>query len=273
MSGTAVDVRGLHMAYGERPVLEGIDLAIAPGERVCLIGPNGAGKTSLLRCLTGATGVAGGRSVRRDGTVLLDGVPVDELSRSSISRRVAVVPGDVHLPFATRVDEVVALGRLPHEHPLRGPGPADHAAVAKAMDRVGVSHLATRDCRELSLGERRLVVLAMAIAQGGGLLLLDEPTVHLDLRHQVQVMELLCDINERDGVTVLAVLHDLSLAAHFFPRVSLLDGGRLVADGSPEAVLTAERIQDVYRVDPRFAPIGCNVSPARSSDAGSDSSN
>ncbi len=235
------------LAYGNRRVLQDIDLTVAPGERVCLIGPNGAGKSSLLRCLVGT---ADGRQ----GVVLLDGVPLEEFSRGSLARRMAVVPGQVQLPFATRVEEVVALGRLPHEHPLLGPGPADRIAVLRAMERVGVAPLAGRDARELSLGERQLVVLAMALAQGGGLLILDEPTVHLDLGHQVGVMSLLTDLNARDGTTVLAVLHDLPLAMQSFPRLVLLDHGRIVADGPPAEVITPERVRDVYGVDARFVP-------------------
>ncbi len=237
----------MSLAYGDRTVLRDIDLSIEPGERVCLIGPNGAGKSSLLRCLAGTADA-------RKGAVLVDGVPVEVLSRESLARRMAIVPGQVQLPFATRVEEVVALGRLPHEHPLLGPRPADRIAVLHAMERVGVAHLAGRDARELSLGERQLVVLAMAVAQGGGLLILDEPTVHLDLRHQVEVMSLLADLNERDGTTVLAVLHDLPLAMQSFPRLVLLDHGRIVSDGPPHEVITPQRVREVYRVDARFVP-------------------
>lgn len=242
-----MQLRGVSLAYGDRQVLDDIGLSIAPGERVCLIGPNGAGKSSLLRCLAGAADA-------RQGAVMVDGVPLEELSRESLARRLAIVPGQVQLPFATRVEEVVALGRLPHEHPLLGPRPADRIAVLRAMERVGVAHLAGRDARELSLGERQLVVLAMAVAQGGGLLILDEPTVHLDLRHQVQVMSLLADLNERDGTTVLAVLHDLPLAMQSFPRLVLLDHGRIVADGPPRDVITPQRVREVYGVDARFVP-------------------
>ena len=159
------------------------------------------------------------------------------------------MPGQASLPFATRVEEVVALGRLPHEDPFRGPGPADRAAVEVAIERVGIGPLRGRDVRELSLGERQLVLIALAVAQAAPLLVLDEPTVHLDLRHQVAVMELLADLNRRDGVAVLAVLHDLALAAHFFPRLVILDGGRVVADGPPTRVLTRERVRGTFGVD------------------------
>ncbi len=154
------------------------------------------------------------------------------------------------LPFATTVEEVIALGRLPHEHPIRGLRPSDRAAVAAAIDRVGVGHLLGRDARELSLGERQLVLVAMAVAQAAPVLVLDEPTVHLDLRHQVEVMELLADLNARDGTTVIAVLHDVGLAAQFFPRLIVLDRGRLVADGPPSEALTEDRIREVFGVDP-----------------------
>jgi len=234
---------GVSVAYRERRVLHDITLSIAAGERVALIGPNGAGKSTLLRVANGLLAPSAGR-------VELTGEPVANLERNEIARRVAVVPQQASLPFATRVEEVVALGRLPHEHPLRGARPADRAAIAAAIERVGVGHLLGRDARELSLGERQLVLIAMAVAQATPVLILDEPTVHLDLRHQVGAMELLVDLNERDGTTVLAVLHDLGLAAHFFPRLVLLEGGRVVADGPPGEVLAPDRIRDVFGVDP-----------------------
>ena len=242
----ALELRDVRLAYGGREVLHGIDLRLGQGERVALLGPNGAGKSSLLRAITGHGG-------RRRGSIHIGGIPADEIDRAALARRLAVVPGQVVFAFPIRVEEVVALGRIPHEHPLRGPRPADHAAVAAAIERVRIGHLIGRDVRELSAGERQLVVLAMAVAQGARLLLLDEPTVHLDLRHQVAVMELLSGLVERDRVTVLAVMHDTHLARHFFPRLLLLDHGRLVADGPPSKVLTAERVRQVYGVSPLLA--------------------
>jgi len=234
---------GVSVAYRAREVLHGVSFRIAHGERVTLLGPNGAGKSTLLRALLGLV-------ARTDGSIRLDGRPIGTLARLEVARRVAVVAQQASLPFATRVEDVVALGRLPHEHPLRGLRPADRAAVAAAIDRVGVGHLLGRDARELSLGERQLVLLAMAVAQNAPLLILDEPTAHLDVRHQVQVMELLVDLNERDGVTIIGVLHDLTLAAHFFPRAILLDRGAVVGDGPAAEVLGPDRIRDVFGVDP-----------------------
>lgn len=249
MTGIAVELRNIGAAFGARTALRDIDLRVASGERLAVLGPNGAGKSTLLRCLTGAAGV------ERRGTVLLDATPLEEYGRETLARRIAVVGEGAMPPFAMRVEEVVALGRIPHEHPLRGLRPPDREAVARAISRVGIDTLVGRNARELSLGERQLVALAMTLAQEGRLILLDEPTVHLDLHHRVHVMELLRDLNERDGTTIVAVLHDLALATHFFPRLVLLQAGRVIADGPPAEVLTRARIHAVFGVDPALMAI------------------
>jgi iron complex transport system ATP-binding protein len=242
-AGAGLRLDSVSAAYRGRVALRDVGLTVDPGERVAIVGPNGAGKSTVLKVATGVLEPA-------TGTAEISGLPVAGLSRLAIARRVAVVPQIASLPFATTVESVVALGRLPHEHPVRGMRPSDRAAVAEAIERVGVGHLIGRDARELSLGERQLVLLAMAVAQASPILVLDEPTVHLDLRHQVEVMELLADLNAREGTTILAVLHDLGLAAHFFPRLVLLQAGRVVADGTPSEVLTPDRIREVFGVDP-----------------------
>ena len=243
MAPAAVRTERLTVAYRGRPALSDVDLHVEAGERVALVGPNGAGKSTLLRAIAGLVEPAA-------GSIELAGAPLAGLDRLAVARRLAVVPQVPQLPFATTVEEVVALGRLPHEHPIRGLRPGDRAAVAAAIDRVGVGHLLGRDARELSLGERQLVLLALAVAQAAPVLVLDEPTVHLDLRHQVEVMELLADLNAREGTTILAVLHDVALAAHFFPRIVVLDRGRVVADGPPAESLTPDLIREVFGVDP-----------------------
>jgi iron complex transport system ATP-binding protein len=249
VSPPAVRLAGVDVRYRDRLALDAVDLEIAAGERVALIGGNGAGKSTLLR-------VAVGTLAPSAGSAELFGQPVGSVDRMAVARRIAVVPQAATLPFSTRVEEVVALGRIPHEDPFRGARPADKAAIAAAIERVGVGHLLGRDARELSLGERQLVLIAMAVAQAAPILILDEPTVHLDLRHQVGAMDLLVDLNERDGTTVVAVLHDLTLAAHFFPRLILLDHGRVVADGAPGEVLAPDRIREVFGVDPALVRLG-----------------
>ena len=246
---------GVTIEAGRRTILRDVSFAVDEGERVALVGPNGAGKSTLLRALAGTLKPTAGR-------VELGGDPITTLERSQIARRLAVVPQQAALPFAMRVEEVVALGRLPHEAPLRGARPSDRAAVAAAIERVGLGHLMGRDARELSLGERQLVLLALAVAQAASAMLLDEPTVHLDLRHQVEAMELLRDLNERDGTAMVAVLHDLGLAAHFFGRLVVIDRGRLVADGPPAEVLTDDLIRDVFGVEPALVRLASAASPA-----------
>jgi iron complex transport system ATP-binding protein len=245
----AVLLESVSVDYRRRRALTGIDLRVAAGERVALVGPNGAGKSTLLRVVAGTLRPAAGHA-------WLLGERIDALDRLAIARRVAVVPQTATIPFATRVEDVVGLGRLPHEDPFRGLRPGDRAAIVAALDRVGLGDLVGRDARELSLGEQQLVLLGLAVAQAAPVMLLDEPTVHLDLRHQVAAMELLRDLNERDGTTILAVLHDIALAAHFFDRLVLLDRGGIVADGAAADVLSPDRIRSVFGVDPALVRVG-----------------
>jgi cobalamin transport system ATP-binding protein len=234
---------GVTIAYGQRTVVDDATLAIAEGERVALVGPNGAGKSSLLRALTGVL-------VPKGGSVRLAGDAIEHVGRANLARTIAVVPEVADLPFAMPVVEVVALGRLPHDPPFTGLRSSDVSAIDRAIERVGIEHLRARDVRELSMGERQLVFIAVALAQSAPILIVDEPTAHLDIRHQVDVMQLLVELNVRDGTTIVAVLHDLALAAHFFPRVVVLDGGRIVADGPPAETLDGATIRTVFAVDP-----------------------
>jgi iron complex transport system ATP-binding protein len=238
-----VELVAVHADYGATRILSKLDLMIGRGERVAIVGPNGAGKSTLLRVITGLLPAS-------DGEVRLTGEPVRALSHDQIARRVAVVPQVAALPFSARVEEIVALGRLPHENPFRGPRERDRAAISAAIDRVGLGRLVDRDARQLSLGERQLVLVAVAVAQQAPIIVLDEPTVHLDIRHQVDVMELLVDLNRRDGATLIAVLHDLGLAARYFERVVVMANGRTAADGPPASALSREVVREVFGVDP-----------------------
>ena len=249
MSGPVLSLHGVTAGYAGRTVLRDVDLAVAAGEWVGVLGPNGAGKSTLLRLLTGVL-------TPTAGTIEVDGRRMAGLDREEVARRIAVVPQPASLPFSASVEAVVALGRLPHEDRLRGPGPADRAAVAAAIERVGLGRLVGRDVRELSTGERQLVLIAVAVAQAAPIIMLDEPTIHLDIRHQFDVMDLLADLNARDGRTIVTVLHDLHLAARRIPRIVLVADGRIVADGLAADVLDADRIRSVFGVDPGLLPSG-----------------
>jgi iron complex transport system ATP-binding protein len=234
---------GLLVEAGARRILDVPALTVEPRTRVAIVGPNGAGKSTLLRCLTGVLEPG-------HGEVRLGGAPILGQDRRDVARTIAVVPELAALPFEMAVEEVVGLGRLPHDPPLTGLRAADRAAIDAAVERVGIAELRHRDVRDLSMGERQLVFIAVALAQAAPILILDEPTAHLDIRHQVEVMRLLVDLHERDGTTVIAVLHDLALAAHFFDRVVVMADGRVVADGPPGVTLDDARIRHVFGVDP-----------------------
>jgi len=225
----------------QREVLRGVNLSLARGELVALLGSNGSGKTTLLRSVAGTL-------TPISGAVHIDGRDVAAWTREALARRVAVLPQQLELPGGFRVAELVAMGRAPHATRLFGSSAADDAAVERALRDADAADLADRMADELSGGERQRLLVAMALAQEPDLLLLDEPTLHLDLAHQVALLAAIRRLRVQRGITVLAVLHDLNLAAAFAPRVAVLDGGRVVADGPPLEVLSPDLVRRVFGV-------------------------
>jgi len=250
-----LEVRGVSASYRQRRVLHSLDLDVAAGEVVALLGPNGAGKSTLVAVVSNV--------LRPDeGEVRLLGAPLSSLSRRELARRLAVVPQVATLPEGFRVLEIVQMGRTPYLRPFGAPSEVDDEAVGRALEATGAASLADRRVEELSGGERQRVVLARALAQGPQLLLLDEPTSHLDLRYQVEVARLARAAAD-SGVGVLFVAHDLNLAARLCDRVVLLSEGRVVASGPPGRVLEAQRLSSVYQteVEVRSTPQGPLVVP------------
>ena len=235
-----LDADRLRFAYGPRPVLDDVSFAIGPGELVGVIGPNGAGKTTLVRLLAGVLSPIG-------GSVRLAGRPLSEYRRREVARRLAVVPQDAHVDFPFTALEVVLMGRAAHLPPLGFPRARDLTVARAAMQRLEVAHIEDRPLDRVSGGERQRVLLARALAQEPDVLLLDEPTTHLDLRHQAGIHDVLGELSRSRGTAVLSVLHDLNLAAMYCDRLLLLAGGRLVRDGTPGDVLTAEALGSAYR--------------------------
>jgi iron complex transport system ATP-binding protein len=231
---------GLCVELGGRQILSGVDLTLAPGRLIGLIGPNGAGKSTLARALLGLVKQSAGQ-------ITLDDVDIATLDTRTIARRIAYLPQgqDIHWPLS--VERLVALGRLPHLAPFSRLAAADHAAIAEALQETGTAHLANRIATELSGGERARAMLARALATGAPALIADEPLASLDPGHQIDVMCLLA-ARGRAGGLVIAVLHDLSIAARFCDRLVLLDHGRVRADGDPAAVLTDVNLAQVYGV-------------------------
>lgn len=239
MDDIALEAQGVDFAYYDGLVLQGVSLELRKGNLVGLIGPNGAGKTTLLKILSGLLGP-------KRGFVYLDSQDIRQFSRRQIARQVAVVPQDLSIPFAFTAYEMVMLGRTPHVRPLLGAGPRDRQVVMDKMELTDTLFLAERLFNELSGGEQRRVVIAMALTQEPEILLLDEPTLHLDINHQIEILELVKCLNRERSLTVLATMHDLNLAALYFDRLVMLNEGRVVAEGLPAEVLQQDSIQRVF---------------------------
>jgi iron complex transport system ATP-binding protein len=236
MSELRVD--GLGVRRGRRTVLDGVDLAVPPGGWTVLLGPNGAGKSTLLRAIVGL--------VPHRGSVLVGGTDVRTLTRRALARTVALVPQQPQIPHDMTVREYVLLGRTPHVSALAVETGADHAVVAGVVARLDLHGLADRRLRHLSGGELQRAVLGRALAQEAPVLLLDEPTTSLDLGHVQQVLELVDELRRERGLTVLAAMHDLTLAAQYGDAVTLLDAGRVVTHGSPDDVLHDALVRRVF---------------------------
>ena len=239
-----LEINRVDFSYFDGLVLEDINLSVKAGEMVGLLGPNGSGKTTLIK-------LASGIITPKRGEIRLDGDRIDDLSRRFIASHVAVVPQRFHMPFAFTVSEVVMLGRTPFFKALSDENEDDRQVVDNALELVGIEELAERRFDELSGGERQKVILAMALAQQPKLLLLDEPTVHLDIAHQMEIVELVRELNMERGITVVAAMHDLNLAALYFDRLVLLKEGKVWADGTPAQVLTEAGISQVFAASVR----------------------
>jgi iron complex transport system ATP-binding protein len=252
------DVRELRFRYepGAPPALDGVRLAVGRGLLYSVIGPNGSGKSTLLRALLGALRPSAGE-------VVYEGRPVSDWPRRALARQVGVVPQNEAIAFPLTVRELVAMGRYPHLGPLGRPGPEDRAAIEAAMERCDVAHLADRPISKLSGGERQRARIARALAQRPATLVLDEPTVSLDIRHEMAIFELLAELTGRDGVTVVVVTHNLNLAARYADRLLLLHEGRVASEGPPGQVLVRETIERVYGW-----PVALTPHPGPGPDAG-----
>ena len=236
-----VEVKGVTFGYEREPLLYDVHVRVREGEMVGLLGPNGSGKTTLLRLVSGVLRP-------QQGAVVLEGRDLQDWGRRGIARRVAVVPQELHMPFAFTVEQMVGLGRTPFINLFGTRSNQDTDIVQDAMHAADITALAERIFNELSGGEQQRVVVAMALAQQPKLLLLDEPTAHLDIKYQIDVLELVQRLNRERGVTVIAAMHDLNLAARYFPRLLLFQRG-IVADAGPAEVLEPHLLKRVYGID------------------------
>jgi iron complex transport system ATP-binding protein len=239
--------RALDAGYPGRRVIEALDLDIAPGRLTMIIGANACGKSTLLGALARLHPPLG-------GAVLLDDVDVATVPRRTFARTVGLLPQHPVAPDGLTVAELVARGRHPHRGVFERWSAADSEHVDDAMRRTGVAALADRAVGDLSGGQRQRVWIAMALAQDPRILLLDEPTTFLDLSHQLEVLDLLVELNRSSGTTIVVVLHELNLAARYADDLVVMRDGRVVAQGPPSHVLTAEVVAEAFALDALVMP-------------------
>lgn len=255
------------LAYDGRVVTEGLSFDVPDGQVTVIVGPNACGKSTLLRALS--------RLLRpRHGTVILDGESIHRLATKDVAKLLGLLPQSPIAPDGILVGDLVARGRTPHQSLFQQWSAADEAAVRAALEATGTADLADRPVDELSGGQRQRVWIAMALAQETGLLLLDEPTTFLDLTHQIDVLDLLCDLNREQDRTIVCVLHDLNLACRYAHHLVAMRDGAIVAEGPPAEIVTQDLVQEVFGLDARIitdpvagtplvVPIGRHHSSAR----------
>lgn len=236
------EVRGLNYSVDGTDILRGLDLTIEPGSVTALIGHNGSGKSTLVRILA--------RQLKpSSGSVAFAGRSVSDWGERDFARSVAYLPQESGSSIGLTVRELVGLGRYPWHGPLGRFGATDRAKVAQAIERCGLEVMTDRIVDSLSGGERQRVWIAMTLAQDTGCLLLDEPTSALDIAHQIEVLGLVRRLCRETATTGVVVLHDVNMAARFCDRIHALKGGQLVASGSPETIMTADRLAEIYGIE------------------------
>jgi len=248
---STIELADVSVRLGGRRVVDGVSASVERGEWVALIGPNGAGKTTLLRAIA--------RLVPYEGSIELDGRPTGRLGRSELARLLAVVPQEPATPPWMTVGEYVLLGRTPHLGALAKESGRDRDAAARALDRLELLDLRERRLGTLSGGEKQRVVVARALAQEARIVLLDEPTASLDIGHQQQALELLDLLRAESGLTLVAAMHDLTLAAQYADRMLLLESGRIAADGPPGDVLTQDALALHYEAAVDVVAVGSRL--------------
>lgn len=249
-----IRVENAGYGYNDQRVVKGIDFSLFPGELVGLIGPNGSGKTTLMKLM--------GRLLDpREGRIFWEEEPLGRLTRAQAARRLALVLQEVSFVFSPTVLEVVLMGRSPYLKRFQLEGRRDLELAEQAMEQTRVAHLRGRRLHQLSSGERQRVFIARALCQEPRLLLLDEPTAFLDIRHQVTIMDLIQDLNRRLGLTILVASHDINLAAQYCRRLILIREGRLQGIGSPRQVVNKALIQQVFETPVMIDQNPCTGTP------------
>lgn len=233
-------VKGLEFGYTSMPVLADVCLELAQSEMLGIVGPNGAGKSTLIRCINRILNPQSGR-------ILMDENDIKKMDRIELAKKMGYIPQTASQIFPTTVFDAILLGRRPHIGWRSGE--EDHEKVLDVLELLNIEDLAMRDIKELSGGQQQRVFIARALAQEPEVLLLDEPTSNLDIRHQLEVMEIIKDLVAKEGISAIMAIHDLNLASRYTDRVLIMKEGKIFDAGSPSNVLTAENIRSVYGVE------------------------
>ena len=237
-----IEVRDLKYSYNKYDVLDGVDLGLREGEILGILGPNGCGKTTLLKNLNKNLSPTG-------GCVMLDGTDLESIAKRDIAKTVAVVPQTNEIRFSFTVREIVSMGRMPFQGMMSGETREDAAIIDDAIEKVGLTSLIDRHINTMSGGERQRVMIARALAQTPKILLMDEPTLHLDINTQLEALDLVYDLSKKNGLTVAIVSHDLPMVARYCDRIAMIHDHKVMCCGTPEEVLTPENMRIVFNVN------------------------
>ncbi|MFA5271410.1 MAG: ABC transporter ATP-binding protein [Candidatus Omnitrophota bacterium] len=231
--------QSVYGGYTKEPVIKGVSLQIEQGDFLGILGPNGGGKSTLLRLMSRALSPT-------QGSVILSGKDISKINSKAVAKKIAFIPQLTLINFSFTVWEIVLMGRIPHLSGVKPEGKRDFAVCEEALLSTDTVHLKNRKIDTLSAGECQRVIIAKALAQEPMLLFLDEPTSHLDIGHQVKILDLLADLNRKNNLTVVMVLHDLNLASEYCKKIVFLSNGEVFKEGSPQEVLTYQNIESLY---------------------------
>lgn len=237
----SLEVKNLKFGYERELILKDISFNVEKGKFISIIGPNGSGKSTLLKNLNRIF-------TPREGKVAVESVDINRIKTKELAKKIALVPQNTIIDYEFTVEEIVLMGRYPHKRRFQREDDDDYKIVKEALEMTNTLHLKDRIITEISGGERQRVIIAKALAQNPSIILLDEPTSHLDINHQMEILSLLRKLNKEKGTTIVVVIHDINLASRYSDEVIMLNEGKIIGIGSPEKVITKENIEFAYNI-------------------------
>lgn len=237
----ALEVKNLKFGYNREMILKDVSFNIEKGKFISIIGPNGSGKSTLLKNLNGIYTPNGGK-------VTVESIDIDRIKTKELAKKIALVPQNTIIDYEFTVEDIVLMGRHPYKGRFQREDDRDYEIVKEALEMTNTFHLKDRIITEISGGERQRVIIAKALAQNPSIILLDEPTSHLDINHQIEILNLLRKLNQEKGTTIVVVIHDINLASRYSDKIIMLNEGEIIGSGRPEEVITKENIEFAYNL-------------------------